>query len=254
MNPLPILAAFRHELRTVLWPGETLETLPRFTRRSHGEETTVTAHALDEASADIAIQEEIARGKPFEWKAFSFDRPPDLIERLARAGFEIGKPEALVVYDLAQGLEPFASDLDVRPVTLANLDDYRLTAEAAFGKDHASTTAALARDLAETDESHQAFVAYLDGLPAAVGRLYTHPESRFAGLYGGGTRPEFRGHGLYRAVVAARAHVAAARGARYLQVDAMPTSLPTLQRIGFVKVAESRPCTFTQNLRKVALE
>ncbi|MDB5295009.1 MAG: acetyltransferase, partial [Phycisphaerales bacterium] len=75
-----------------------------------------------------------------------------------------------------------------------------------------------------------------------AGRLYTHPASAFAGLYGGGVRPAYRGRGFYRAVVAARARDAVAAGARYLQVDALPTSRPILERMGFAKVTETWPC------------
>jgi GNAT superfamily N-acetyltransferase len=85
-------------------------------------------------------------------------------------------------------------------------------------------------------------MAMANGVPAAVGRLYTHPDSHFGGLYGGGTRPAFRGQGLYRALVAARARAAAQSGARYLIVDALPTSQPILQRLGFQRIADTWAC------------
>jgi GNAT superfamily N-acetyltransferase len=89
---------------------------------------------------------------------------------------------------------------------------------------------------------HRGYIAYVGTEPASVGRLYTHPDSCFAGLYGGGTRPSFRGRGLYRAVVAARARDAIADGARYLIVDALPSSRPILERLGFEWLTDTWPC------------
>jgi hypothetical protein len=38
-----------------------------------------------------------------------------------------------------------------------------------------------------------------------------------------------------------RARLARARGYRFLQVDALPTSLPILERLGFVQLTTTRP-------------
>ena len=62
------------------------------------------------------------------------------------------------------------------------------------------------------------------------------------GLFGGFTLEAHRGRGLYRATVAERARDALRLGARHLRVDALPTSEPILQRLGFVKVADTWPC------------
>ena len=42
-------------------------------------------------------------------------------------------------------------------------------------------------------------------------------------------------------MVAYRAALAAARGFRYLQVDAMPDSRPILKRLGFAELATTTP-------------
>jgi GNAT superfamily N-acetyltransferase len=60
-------------------------------------------------------------------------------------------------------------------------------------------------------------------------------------MWGGGTLPAWRGRGIYRALVAYRAGLAAARGYRYLQVDASPDSRPILERLGFVRLARTTP-------------
>jgi len=67
------------------------------------------------------------------------------------------------------------------------------------------------------------------------------PGTDFAGLWGGSTLPAWRGRGIYRAMVAARAQRAAARGVRYLQVDASDDSAPILRRLGFRAVTTTTP-------------
>jgi Acetyltransferase (GNAT) family. len=55
------------------------------------------------------------------------------------------------------------------------------------------------------------------------------------------TLPEFRGRGLYKATVARRAELARERGYRWLYVDALPTSRPILERLGFVALTTTTP-------------
>jgi hypothetical protein len=67
------------------------------------------------------------------------------------------------------------------------------------------------------------------------------PGTDFAGLWGGGTVPAWRGRSIYRAVVARRARDAVARGHRYLQVDASDQSRPILHRLGFTALSTTTP-------------
>jgi len=233
-------------------PGEGLEALPHVTRRSFDRDTVfdVTAYDLDSTNTDAEIRAQVdhfaALGAEFEWKVFSFDSPPELLERLRTAGFDIGEPEALVIYDLHEGFAPFEGPFGCEVCRIEHVEqlaDFRLVAESVFKKDYSLTVGQLTHAIQNRITGHDAYVAYVQDLPVSVGRLYTDPGSAFAGFYGGGTLKDFRGQGYYRAVLAARARDAAAHGARYLQVDAMPTSLPILLRLGFVHVATTWPCT-----------
>jgi GNAT superfamily N-acetyltransferase len=60
-------------------------------------------------------------------------------------------------------------------------------------------------------------------------------------LWGGSTAAEWRRRGIYRVLVSRRAHLAAERGFRYLQVDASDDSRPILERLGFVAVTTTTP-------------
>jgi GNAT superfamily N-acetyltransferase len=84
------------------------------------------------------------------------------------------------------------------------------------------------------DPAFALYVAYADGRPVASARAEFPPGRSFAGLWGGGTISEYRGRGIYRALVQARAEEARRRGYRYLRVDARDTSRPILERLGFI--------------------
>ena len=71
------------------------------------------------------------------------------------------------------------------------------------------------------------------------------PPAQFASLWGGGTLPAWRGRGIYRALVAYRAGLAARRGYRYLTVDASADSEPILRRLGFRCLARTTPYHWT---------
>lgn len=85
------------------------------------------------------------------------------------------------------------------------------------------------------------FVAEASGVIVSAAWLEINPGTDFAGLWGGSTLPAWRGRGLYKALVAARAQVAAARGVRYLQVDASTNSEPILRRLGFKAITTTTP-------------
>jgi GNAT superfamily N-acetyltransferase len=148
----------------------------------------------------------------------------------------VGEQEAMVVYDLTEGFDLFeelaCSAVD-RVTTVEALSHFQAAYLAVFDNDCSDTVARLAEAIQTGGSGHDAYLAYADGVPASVGRLYTNPQGSFAGLYGGETLPNYRGKGLYRAIVAARARDALNAGVRYLLVDAMPTSLPILLRLGF---------------------
>ena len=254
MDIAAVLAQLDRERRTLGRDDEVIEILHAVTRLrpSDGAYHDVVYSSLTSDSADAVIREQIAHyralGTKFEWCAYSHDRPPDLLDRLKRHGFTIGPTEAVVVLDLAEA-PPWLDELpacEIVPVqTPRHVRLFREAAGEIFDKDYGTTAGQLQRAIDAGSRQHVAYLAMVDGVAAGVGRLYTHPDSAFGGLFGGGTRAAFRGRGLYRALVAARGRDARAAGARYLIVDALPTSHPILQRLGFVHVADTWPCTWT---------
>jgi hypothetical protein len=251
MDRRDILARLDHERRHLQPEGAVLERLAQVTRLRAADHShhNVIFSSLTPDTADAAIAAEIQHhrvlGVPFEWKLYAHDAPADLLARLQGAGFEIGDKEAVLVYDL-RNPPPWIDAVEphiVRRVDrLEEVDQFRHAAEQIFRKDYAFTAAELTAAIRAGSTLHRGYLALDDGEVVAIGRLYTHPESLFAGLYGGGTLPSHRGRGFYRAVVAARAIDALAQGARYLVVDALPTSRPILERLGFEHLTDTWPC------------
>src|SRR5437588_4801117 len=160
-----------------------------------------------------------------EWKYYSHDGP-ELRERLAAAGLEPDDEETVVVAEAAS-IPPPPDDVELRVVT----DEFVDLAARVFGSRF------------ELPEKAVAVVAVVDGEAVSGGRVDLEDGVEFAGLFGGVTLPEFRRRGLYRAVVAKRAELARERGYRWLYSDALPTSRPILERLGFVAITTTTPVT-----------
>jgi GNAT superfamily N-acetyltransferase len=197
---------------------------------------------------DALIQRQIAcfaeRGESFEWKLHGHDLPDDLDKRLLDAGFEPEDTETVEIAPVAvaTGVPLLPPGVTLRETT-ARADLDRIVAMENRVWDHDAS--ALADDLeAELEASPDALTIVLaeagDTLVCA-GWIRFPPGTEFASLWGGATLPEWRRRGIYRALVAHRANLAAARGVRYLQVDASDDSRPILERIGFVAVTTTTP-------------
>ena len=111
--------------------------------------------------------------------------------------------------------------------------------DAVFGGDHTALEAAILAGLARG--TVVPMVAYDGEAPVGSGRLELGEGIEFASLWGDCTLPEHRGRGIFRALVARRAQIAKERGYRYLQVDAMDTSRPIFERLGFAELAKTTP-------------
>lgn len=200
--------------------------------------------------ADAVIGEEAAhyreQGAHVEWKVYRHDSPPDLLERVERHGFTPGPPETVLVLDLQNHpgwIDATPTHSVMRIENSEHVNVYRRSAEAIFGKDHGSTAGELLSAITKGSMRHRGYLVMEGKTAVSLGRLSIDVGSVFAGLYGGGTLEHYRHRGFYRATVAARARDAVSAGARYLIVDALPTSRPILEDLGFVRLTETWPCT-----------
>ena len=191
----------------------------------------------------------------FEWKSRGHDRPADLGERLVAHGL-VPEPVETVMIGEASLLA-----VDVRldetpdgPVVIRRIepgagavDDLtRMLAaqESVFGGGRGPS---IGSSLAELESGSSEFwIAEVAGRVVCGGRLTPVEGTEFAGIWGGSTLPEFRGRGIYRALVAARAASAVERGVRLIHSDCTDMSRPILERSGLVAVTTTTPYVWTR--------
>ena len=87
----------------------------------------------------------------------------------------------------------------------------------------------------------EVWVGKAAGQIVSAGRLEPVASSGFAGIWGGATRADWRGSGIYRAVTAARAHSAISKGKTLIHSDSTAYSRPVLERSGFIAVSTTTP-------------
>lgn len=192
-----------------------------------------------------------ARGESVEWKTRGHDLPADLPRRLGAAGFVAEEHETVLI-----GLtEEMAADpapprgVGLRQVTSAvDLRRIAVLESEVWDQDMSRLGDDLIGRVAAAPDQIAVLVAEADGELISAAWLVLRPGTDFAGLWGGATLAAWRGRGVYRALVAARAALAAARGVPYLQVDASDDSAPILRRLGFRAVTTTTPYVWTPPL------
>lgn len=181
-----------------------------------------------------------------EWKTRGHDHAPGLHEALVGAGFEPEEQESVMVGDAAR----LAVDVDLpEGVTVRQVrdeDEVRpmLAMQAEVFGDDADDAAAHDEEVLarlRSGDDMELWVAELDGQVVSAGRLEPVQGTEFAGIWGGATRPEHRGRGIYRALTAARARSAIRHGKRWIHSDSTEFSRPILERSGLVKVTTTTP-------------
>lgn len=256
MDPLAVRAVFDAQCRRFEGAAgleHAVERDDRVVRRIGGADgwAGVTWSDLDAGCADAVIAAQISRfadaSSGWEWKHYSYDQPPDLGDRLVAAGLTRAPAEAVLVAEIA-ALRLDGSSVPAGVELQAVIDRQGADALVAvhdevFGGDHAALGASVLAALETEPPTAAGVVAMAGGVPIAAGRVEFGLGTQFAGLWGGGTLAAWRRRGVFGALVAHRARLAAARGFRYLQVDASPDSRPILQRLGFVELATTTPYT-----------
>ncbi|RMB83018.1 GNAT family N-acetyltransferase [Streptomyces shenzhenensis] len=256
MDHAAVLAHYDRDLRKDARPDgpdariERSATVVRQVAGAHGWNGVLWS-GLDGTGADAAIAGQIehytALGRAFEWKLHGHDLPADLGSRLVAAGFTPEPEETLMVAETAEVIaltadaEPPEGVRVLRADGAAGVERVVEVHEKVFGVDGGGLRHRLLTRLAADPGSLVAVVALAGDEAVSAARLESVTGTRFAGLWGGGTLEHWRGRGLYRTLVAHRARAAAARGHRYLQVDALPMSRRVLERLGFHALTTTTP-------------
>jgi acetyltransferase (GNAT) family protein len=195
---------------------------------------------LDETIADAEIAQQIqffsARGQSFAWRVYDSDQPSDLASHLERAGFVREYASELMVARVTDITQDAVLPTGVT-LTIDNdergIDRLIEVHEKVFGSDHSQLRRSLRMQLTNAPRARELVVAMANGEPISSSRIEFLPDRQFASLWGGSTLPEWRGKGLFRAMVAYRAGAAARRGYPYVYVTASSASRPILERMSF---------------------
>lgn len=208
-----------------------------------GADETGVRQLVAEALAHYEPQADIAR---VEWKSRGHDHAPGLHGALLEHGFEPEEPESIMIGEarlLAVDV-PLPDGVSLRQVR--EPDDVRamcVMQGEAFGDEPDQVepmVQALLGRLGRND-GMELWVAEADGQVITAGRLEPVEGTTFAGIWGGSTRPEWRGKGIYRALTSARAQSALRLGKTLINSDSTEFSRPILERSGLVKVSTTTP-------------
>jgi GNAT superfamily N-acetyltransferase len=223
------------DLRAIERPGWMQITTPSF---KQGSMNGVSLSILDASEADAVIDatiEEYRRlGVRFRWSVTPHCTPLDLSERLARRGLTrtwvVGMARltsaAPVILDPA---------IQVEQVDAARVEEFSDVVAHGWQCDREPFARLNRLSVAHPEYGQHLFMASYAGKPAAAAACASF--SRSAYLLGGVVLPEFRGKGLYRALVTARLRHATQRGLSLATSHALEdTSAPVLSRMGFVAV------------------
>lgn len=179
-----------------------------------------------------------------EWKTRGHDRAPGLHDALLDNGFIPDDPESIMIGE-ARALAadvPVPAGVELRRVT-AEADVRAMCAMvgAVFGDPQSDDVADALLHRLTFDDGMELWVAQNEGQIIGAGRLEPVPGSEFAGIWGGATKPEWRGRGIYRALTAARARSALKAGKTLMHSDSTEYSRPILERSGMVRVSTTTP-------------
>lgn len=261
MNRVQLVALYDQDQRKdVEYPDMRREVTPNIVRHVNtagSGEGAIIYSRLDESNVEDSIREQVAYferiGQNFEWKVYDHDTPLDLKERLAAHGFEVEEADAIMVLDLEKAPETLLQPVShtVRRITdPKKIGDVLTVEEQVWAKHDADLGRYLAGALINHPQRMSIYVAYIDEKPVSAGWIYFPAQSQFASLWGGSTLVDYRGRGLYTALLGVRAQEAKGRQVRYLTVDASPMSRPILEKSGFEVIAYSYACKWKRRAQE----
>ena len=178
----------------------------------------------------------------FTWWVGTSATPRDVEARLLALGAAPYGDDPIIASMVSTTPPPEVQGVDVRRVE--RLEEFTIARELAWttagftDEQLVQVRSTLAARWEERQRTGNAaiFLAYAEGEPVASGDMLFLP---FAGFLSGAvTRPDYRGRGIFRALVRARWDEAVRRGTPALIVGAGKMSRPILERVGFAAVAE----------------
>ena len=181
-------------------------------------------------AAEVALAKQ-RRRYFFEWKEFDLPPTEGLAEILERKGFGLARTSRLL-YARPETAPAAVAGVEVREVKDDAAFDVLLDLNAqAFGERSEWLDRSLRPEIIARPELVRAYLAYVDGKPAASAWIKIYGKIGY--LFGGGTVPALRGKGAYRSLVAARGKMAREAGADFLLSECSPASEKVLRALKF---------------------
>jgi GNAT superfamily N-acetyltransferase len=208
---------------------------------SHPIGNLVGVATLTEAHADAIIAQVQAffakRHHRVGWWVNPSSTPGDLVLRLEAAGFaKVIEQAGQVLTDMGRAITVNPA-VTVRQATHADRDELMRVYATAYPLPEA--LAAVITDVVPLAAGGRHYLAFLDGVegPVAVASMFPFPTSTIAVMQGAATRSQYRGKGVYTALMATRLVDARDMGmeAAILQAD-RTTSAPICANLGFEEV------------------
>jgi GNAT superfamily N-acetyltransferase len=259
MDPAALLEAYDSQLREEAEVARAASVVrhPPLLWAVFGEGGMITYRSLagaDGQALDALIAASLAHFRDgtdvgsVEWKTRGHDAPDDLGARLTAHGFlaqdmetvMVGPAEDLAV-EVAIPSEVAIRRGEVGPRLLEDVVRAHVMQSDVFGSDAGRDPERVADQMAADPDHLQLWVAESGGEVVAAGTLDVVRETEFAGLWGGAVQAPWRGRGIYRALVSARARAAMELGVRFLHSDCTAMSRPILERSGLVAVTTTTP-------------
>jgi hypothetical protein len=183
-----------------------------------------------------------SRRKPFRWIVGPSTTPVDLGERILAQGAEVFmQVDGLCLPDRHIDIKPNPA---IRVVELAVTESEAATEVMAAGFGITLDSARYFHQmmvLSTPQLRMRVYAAYLNAVadPVACGYVSYYPDQPIALLCGGATLPDYRGRGVYKAVLAKRLNDIRKDGVQTVIVLAdQRTSAPICAKAGFTKVCE----------------
>ncbi|MDJ0312599.1 GNAT family N-acetyltransferase [Arthrobacter sp. H35-D1] len=179
-----------------------------------------------------------------EWKTRGHDHAPGLHEALLDNGFTADDPESIMIGEASALAVEVSLPAGVTLRQVTEEPDVRAMSamqDEVFGDPVSEEMADALLHRFAIDPGMELWVGEVEGRIVTAGRLELVPGTKFAGIWGGATREEWRGRGIYRALTAARARSALSRGKSLIHSDSTEYSRPILERSGLLKVSTTTP-------------
>lgn len=246
MNNNQLLQLFDKEMREEIEYPEARKEITadvvRFTREAPAMNFVSKTFASD-ADLDRVIEQELAHfapmNQPFTWKVYSHDTLPTLTEKLKQHNFVRDEDDGdIMILDVDSApshlFDPVKADIR-RITNLKGLKDVVSVLDKVYGNNNEWVYKRLGGHL--TIPGYLSiYAAYADDQPVSVAWTYFQ-KGKFASLFAGSTRTEYRKRGLYTSLLSTRLKEIRERRYQYAMVEAGEMSRPIVEKHGFQYLA-----------------